>query len=118
MKMKDLVIVLYNIRSIYNVGSVFRTCDAAGISKIFLVGVTPSPLDRLGNFRKDFAKVALGAEKTVSWEYAKTFGTVYKKLRGEGCEILAVEQDKRSIPYCSFKTTNASTPSRLFKSER
>ncbi len=98
----DIVLVLNNVRSVYNVGSVFRTCDAAGVSKIYLVGVTPTPLDRFGKFRADFAKVALGAEKTVEWEHFKSFREVYKKLKSEGCEILAVEQDKRSIPYYTF----------------
>ena len=108
--------VLYNVRSVYNVASIFRTCDAAllrrettdgqaGVSKIYLIGITPTPLDRFGKFRVDFAKVALGAEKTVPWERVKTFGAVYKKLRksaGGRIEILAVEQDKRSIPYYDY----------------
>ena len=115
----EIIVVLNNIRSVYNVGSVFRTCDAArsadstnslqagsgraGVSKIFLIGVTPTPLDRFGKFRADFLKVALGAEKTVTWEYFKNFGAVYRKLRKEGYKVLAVEQDKRSIPYYKWK---------------
>ena len=106
--------VLNNVRSVYNVGSVFRTCDAAGASKIYLVGVTPTPLDRFGKFRADFSKVALGAERTMAWEYFKNFGAVYKKLirqradangrtpAGGSYEILAVEQDKKSIPYFKY----------------
>lgn len=78
---------MYNIRSVYNVASIFRTADGAGVSKIYLVGVTPTPLDRFGKFRADFAKVALGAEKTVLWERAKTFAAVYKKLRKEAIKF-------------------------------
>ncbi len=102
-------VVLWNIRSVYNVGSIFRTCDGAGVKKIYLIGVTPIPLDRFGNFRKDFKKVSLGAEKTVEWEYAKSFSAVYEKLKktaGGRIEILAVEQDKNSIPYFKYKRKN------------
>ena len=87
----SLVLVLHNIRSVYNVASIFRTADGAGVSKIYLIGVTPTPIDRFGKFRADFSKVALGAEKTIAWEQFKNFGEVYKKLKSDGCEILAVE---------------------------
>ncbi len=111
--MKEVIVVLYNIRSVYNVASIFRTADGAGILKVYLVGATPTPLDRFGKFRADFAKVALGAEGTVGWEYFKNFGAVYKKLRKSasgrtpngGYEILAAEQDKKSIPYFKYRPT-------------
>ena len=64
--MLKVYIVLNDIRSIHNVGSIFRTADCLGVSNILLVGYTPAPIDRFGRPRKDFAKVALGAEKTVS----------------------------------------------------
>lgn len=98
-----VILVLYNIRSVYNVASIFRTCDGAGVAKIYLVGVTPTPLDRFRKFRSDFSKVALGAERTVEWEHFKTFGAVYKKLKSDGYEILAVEQDRRSVPYFKYQ---------------
>ncbi len=53
-------------------GSIFRTADAAGVSKILLTGYTSTPLDRFGRPRPDLSKVALGAEKSVAWEYIKT----------------------------------------------
>jgi len=112
----DINVILNNIRSVYNVGSVFRTADVAGISKIYLVGVTPIPLDRFGKFRADFLKVALGAEKTVTWEYSKNFAAVYKKLRKSASgriEILAVEQDKRSIPYYTFERPSKSVVKKI-----
>ena len=66
--MKGLVVVLHNIRSVHNVGSIFRTADAAGVEKVYLSGITPTPLDRFGKIRPQFAKVALGAEKNVQWD--------------------------------------------------
>lgn len=101
-----LIVILHNIRSVYNVGSIFRTCDGAGVKKIYLIGATPTPLDRFENFRKDFEKVSLGAEKTMEWEYSKSFLAVYEKLKktaGGQIEILAVEQDKNSISYFKYK---------------
>jgi len=99
----DMVVVLYNIRSVHNVGSVFRTCDAAGGQKIFLVGITSTPLDRFGKYRVDFAKVALGAERVVQWEKRQVTSSLFKELKSQGYEILAVEQDERSVPYYSYK---------------
>ena len=97
--MKELVVVLHDIRSLHNVGSIFRTADAAGVSKIYLCGITGSPLDRFGNVRPDVAKVALGAEKTVPWEHSARTAMVLKKLKKEGYRIVALEQSKDSVPY-------------------
>lgn len=95
------VAVLDNIRSVYNVGSIFRTANAAGISKIFLCGITPTPVDKKGNRRKDFAKVALGAEDVVQWEYCETTKDVLEKLKKDGFYIVAIEQDEVSTDYKS-----------------
>lgn len=97
------VVVLDNIRSIYNVGSIFRTSDALGIDKIFLCGVTPAPTDRFGRARKDLAKVALGAEKDIAWEYISSTKEIIKKLKKEGFQIIAVEQDKKSVDFKKVK---------------
>lgn len=94
-----MVIVLYNIRSLHNVGSIFRTADAAGISKIYLCGITPAPLDRFGKPRSQLAKVSLGAEKYVPWEKRKSTVGVVRDLKKHGLKILALEQSKHSIPY-------------------
>jgi len=98
-----LAVVLHNIRSVYNVGSIFRTADAAGAEKIYLCGITPAPHDRLGNLRKDFAKVALGAEKCVAWESAKSAARAIDTLKKCGWKIFAVEQSKNSIPYSAIR---------------
>ena len=95
-------LILHNIRSVHNVGSIFRTADAAGISKILLSGYTPAPLDRFNLPRKDFAKVSLGAEKTIPWQQTKTFAQAVKLLKKENYFIAAIEQDKRSTPLFEF----------------
>ena len=66
--MRKISILLHDIRSVHNVGSIFRTADAFGVSKIYISGITPAPRDRFGRMRADIAKVALGAEQTVPWE--------------------------------------------------
>lgn len=96
------VAVLDNVRSVYNVGSIFRTANAAGISKIFLCGITPTPVDKKGNRRKDFAKVALGAEDIVEWEYVESTAECLEKLKEEGSYIIAIEQDEKSVDYKSI----------------
>lgn len=97
-------VILDNIRSVHNVGSIFRTCDAAGVAKLYLCGLTPTPVDRFGRVRKDMAKVALGAEKNVVWEYADNTQDIIEKLKKDGVVIVAVEQDKKSIEYKKLST--------------
>ncbi len=92
-------LLLADMRSVHNVGSIFRTADAAGIEKIILSGTTPSPLDRFNQPRSDIAKVALGAEKTIPWEYAKTTLSILKKYKKEKFCIIALEQSDDSIDY-------------------
>ena len=98
-KSNDCVGILCDIRSIYNVGSMFRTADGAGFSKLFLCGITPTPLDRMGKILPEFAKTALHAEENVFWEHNKSVTRVISKLKKEGYWIYAVEQSKNSIPY-------------------
>jgi tRNA G18 (ribose-2'-O)-methylase SpoU len=96
-------LVLLDIRSVHNVGAMFRTADAAGISKIFLVGTTPTPLDRFGRVREDIHKAALGAELTVPWEYVADAGKFIGKLKKDGVEIVALEQSETSVDYKKYK---------------
>ena len=95
----QLIAILHDIRSVHNVGSIFRTADGTGIEKLYLCGITPAPIDRFKKIRPDFAKVALGAEKNVTWESALDTSVLIKKLKQEGWKILSLEQSKRSIPY-------------------
>ncbi len=109
---KEVFIVLHNIRSLYNVGSIFRTADARGIKKIYLTGYTPIPTDRFGKIRTEIHKTALGAEKTVDWEKYRDIGKLIAKLKrrtdldvhqGRSL-IVAVEQSPKSINYKKFKS--------------
>lgn len=97
------VVILDNIRSVYNVGSIFRTSDALGIDKIYLCGCTPTPIDRFGRVRKDLAKVALGAEKDIVSEYCTDTKEIIKKLKKGGFQIIAIEQDKKSVDFKKVK---------------
>jgi tRNA G18 (ribose-2'-O)-methylase SpoU len=81
----------------------FRTADAAGIDKIYLTGYTPTPLDRFGRKRKDLAKSALGAEEYVNWEYKKLVCPVIAKLKRDGFQIIAIEQDEKSVDYKNLR---------------
>lgn len=104
--MKQKIIVLDNIRSVYNVGSIFRTADALGVDKIYLCGTTPAPIDRFGRARKDLAKVALGAEKNIEWEYFASTESVLEKIKKEKFKIIAIEQDKKSVDFRKIKAKN------------
>ena len=83
-------------------GSIFRTADAAGVSRVYLSGYTPTPTDRFGRAQKEIAKTALGAEKDVSWEYAATPAPLIKRLKKEGWRIIGIEQDARARDYRSL----------------
>ena len=102
-KEKQNILILHNIRSVENVGAMFRTADAAGISKIYLTGYTPAPLDRFGRKRGDLAKSALGAEQFVFWEQKKMVCPVIAKLKREGFHIIAIEQDEKSVDYKTLR---------------
>src|SRR5574343_1905342 len=101
---KENIVILHNIRSVENVGAMFRTADAAGVSKIYLTGYTPATIDRFGRKRGDMAKSALGAEEFVSWESKKLICPLIAKLKRDGFQIIAVEQDDNSMDYRKVKT--------------
>jgi len=86
-----IYVVLDNVRSIHNVGSIFRTADCAGVAKIYICGVTPSPIDRFGRKRPAFHKVALGAEDSVPCEY-------YKRTE-QALSVLKKERQKKQQAY-------------------
>ena len=93
------ILIFENIRSAENVGAMFRTADAVGIDKIYLIGISPSPIDRFGRKRSDIAKSALGGEESVKWEYRKEILPLIEELKKEGFKIIALEQDEKSINY-------------------
>ena len=92
-----LVVILDNIRSCNNIGSVFRTSDALLIEKIYLCGITATPPN------KEIHKTALDAEKSVAWEYFGKTEDAVKKLKGNGYKVLPVEQVENSMSLPDFK---------------
>jgi len=91
-----MIVVLHNVRSLHNVGSIFRTADAVGAEKIYLCGYTPAPVDEFGRPRGALAKTALGAERFLPWEKAGSAAKTLDRLKAGGFRIYAVEQGKAS----------------------
>jgi 23S rRNA (guanosine2251-2'-O)-methyltransferase len=106
-----LVVILDNVRSMHNVGSVFRTADAFLISGIWLCGYTPRPPHR------DIHKTALGATETVKWQYAERTIEAVGTLKDEGFRIFAVEQVEKSIPLHEFSSEKAGKMALIFGNE-
>lgn len=108
-KPRQIAVLLHDIRSIHNVGSIFRTANALGASKIYLSGFTPTPVDRFGMPRGDFTKVSLGAECALEWKYfedpIEAMGDFKKAFSGARAKpvVVAIEQDVKSIPYKKVK---------------
>ncbi len=105
-KKQEKVLILHNIRSNHNVGSLFRTADCVGIHKIYLTGYTPTPIDRFGREVTEIKKTALGAEKNIPYEKNKNISSVINKLKEEGFQMVAIEQAKSSVDYKSVKVKN------------
>lgn len=96
---KEIAVLLHNIRSTHNVGSIFRTADAAGVGRVYLSGYTPRPLDRFGRAQKEISKVALGAETYLPWEHHTSPVSLIARLKKEGWHVVGVEQDTRAVDY-------------------
>src|SRR3989344_4294299 len=97
--MKDFYVICDNIRSLENIGSIFRTADAIGATKIFLCGISGRPP------HQKISKTALGAEKNIPFEYHKQTWRLIDKLKKDKITILALEQDKKAIAYTKLKPT-------------
>ena len=91
-----IIVVLDNIRSLNNIGSVFRTSDAFLIEKIYLCGICATPPN------KDIHKTALGATESVAWEYVEDTLTLVEKLKAENIKVLAIEQAENSTKLNTF----------------
>ncbi len=102
----ESILILPDIRSAINVGAIFRTADAVGISKIYLTGWTPRPTDKFGRIQKDIAKSALGAETWIPWGYKEKVAPLINSLKKDGYQIIAIEQDKKAIDYRKIKIAN------------
>ena len=94
----EIVVVLDNIRSMHNIGSIFRTCDAIGNCSIYLCGICATPPN------KQIHKTALGATESVDWKYFQTTKKALIQLKNEEYELIVVEQTKKSIPLNNFHT--------------
>lgn len=99
------IVILDNIRSSLNVGSIFRTSSGIGVNKIYICGITPIPFETSKKFigqnkkRKDFIKTSLGAEDEIAWEYRENILELVKELKEKDFEIIALEQNEKSIDY-------------------
>ena len=99
--MKKFIVICDSLRSLHNVGSVFRTGDGAGIDKIYLCGITGHP--DVPKAERKISKVALGAQDFIEWEYVKQSWRLVSKLKKEGYQIVSLEQTPQSINYTKFK---------------
>ena len=106
-----VIVILDNIRSLNNIGSVFRTSDAFLIKKIYLCGITDQPP------HKEIHKTALGATESVDWAYEERTETLVKKLQTEGVQILAIEQAENSTSLESFIPSSEITYAVIFGNE-
>tara|TARA_B100000900_G_C20313118_1_gene607005 strand:+ start:61 stop:588 length:528 start_codon:yes stop_codon:yes gene_type:complete len=98
---KDPIVVLLNdIRSLHNIGSVFRTCDAMAVEKLYLCGITATPPHR------EIRKTAIGASESVNWEYQKNAIEVIKRYQKLGYQIIAIEQTDKAISLENFDWNN------------
>ena len=103
-KKKDpIVVLLDNVRSLHNVGSVFRTCDAMAVEKLYLGGITAKPPHR------EIQKTAIGATESVKWEYVEITEAVVLKYKNLGYKIIAVEQTVNSKDLTKYKWNNEKT---------
>ena len=104
MRKNNIYLILAGIRSAYNVGSIFRTADGAGVTKIYLCGITPTPATRdTQQETSKISKTALGAEKSVPWEYHKQTWRLLNELKANGLWLVALEQSKDSKNIFSYK---------------
>lgn len=106
-----IIIVLDDIRSLHNIGSVFRTSDAFLIEKIYLCGITATPPN------KEIHKTALGATDTVAWEYQKDVLTVIDQLKVENISVFAIEQVENSVMLNNFEVKKGKKYALIFGNE-
>jgi len=106
-----ITILLENIRSAHNIGSVFRTADSFLINEIILCGISAQPPN------KDIRKTALGSSESVEWRYEKNIDKAIKKLKDEGNKIISIEQTTNSISLENFKPSNKNKYAIIFGNE-
>jgi 23S rRNA (guanosine2251-2'-O)-methyltransferase len=102
----DKILILHDIRSSQNVGALLRSADAVGITRVYLTGITPLPIDRFGRPNNQLIKTSLGAELTVPWEHAE-IESILSNLKRQGTSIIAVEQSVHAVDYKTIKQMGA-----------
>ena len=110
-KKTPIIIILDDIRSLHNIGSVFRTADAFLIEKIYLCGITATPP------HKEIHKTALGATETVTWEYQKEVTEVIRQLQQNEVNVFAVEQVEKAVFLQDFKVDKETKYALVFGNE-
>ncbi|MEC7772613.1 MAG: RNA methyltransferase [Bacteroidota bacterium] len=110
-KKSPIIIILDNVRSLNNIGSVFRTADAFLIQKIYLCGITATPP------HKDIRKTALGATESVDWEYRKDTLELVEELKEKGIQIVSVEQAENAVMLNDFQINSDQTIALVFGNE-
>ena len=106
-----IIVILDNVRSLNNIGSVFRTSDAFRIEKIYLCGITASPP------HKDIQKTALGSTESVDWKYAENTLALVKKLQSNGTQVISIEQADKATMLNEFKPKKKQTYAFVFGNE-
>lgn len=106
-----IILVLDNIRSLHNVGSVFRTADAFLVESVYLCGITGTPPHR------DIQKSALGATESVNWKYFNTTQEAIKKLKQKKVKLVAIEQTTSSISLTDYKLDSEKKTALIFGHE-
>ena len=106
-----LIVILDNVRSLNNIGSVFRTCDAFLIEKIYLCGITATPPN------KEIHKTALGATDSVAWEYEENTLSAVEKLKEQGAYIISIEQAENSTMLNDFQSNGKQKYAIIFGNE-
>ena len=106
-----IILILDDIRSLHNIGSVFRTADAFLIEKIYLCGITATPPN------KEIHKTALGATETVAWEHAENVTAVIQKLKTNNINVLAIEQVENAVFLNDFKVAKDQKYALVFGNE-
>ena len=106
-----IIVILDNVRSMHNIGSVFRTSDGFAIEKIYLCGITAQPPHR------EIEKTALGATQSIEWAYSADITELIPKLRIDGYTIIAIEQANNSIPLNDFQPETSAKSALIFGNE-
>ena len=110
-KKNPIIIILDNIRSMNNIGSIFRSADAFLVKKIYLCGITAKPPN------KDIHKTALGATESVAWEYSKSITETVNTLKKKGIDVIAVEQVRGSMALNNFQPKKNKSYALIFGNE-